>query len=513
MSPILWLRQSEKGAVAIIVAVVLVMLVTVGGAAIELAKLLYVRQSLQQSLDGAAVAAAAIALNEATGSTPDRQRMINTANLYFQNNNKLSPSLVTAAISTVYSDDTSATNEDSIISTVSASMPLNFALFLGRRTIDFTLTATAKRPRPAPVELVLAVDVTSSMADPFGSSTKMAALKTSAKSLISVLMKSDASRVGLVPFSAYINIGTDQGYTDTALQESKVPWLTFGPKPTIYDCTKYSTDPADCTTTTGTCYNDGRPYTCQIRTCKCLDWKLRAVSFTGCVFLRTGSSLTTIAAPTAPAYVGFWTICTGIPITNLVSKNQTFRSGTKTVSAESWLAAKIDALSVNINPNIGTYFPVPLVWAWNMLTTETTDGGAISTDFPLQAGYTAADVQKLKVRKALVLITDGTNSMFASGGGNLALIEKSTQKAANQAAADRDTRNTCNNIKAAGIKIYVIALKADVDLTFEQLMKDCAGAQGETWERGYYFDASNPAELTSAFERIGRSFNMLTITN
>ncbi len=510
---IISLWRNREGVVSIMVAVVLIILVAAGGAAVEMSKLLYVRQSLQQNLDGAAMAAAAVALTERLGSTPDTKKMSDTANQYFTANNRLDSSVVTAAISMAYNDDTSAANQDSVVATVTASMPVTFWWLTGQRKIDFTLTATAKRPRPAPVELVLAMDVTASMGDAFGATTKLSALKTTAKSLVSVLLQSSTSKVGLVPFAAYINIGTDQGYTDATLQESRVPWLTFGAKPVIYDCVKYSTDPADCTTTTTTCYKDGKAYSCQVTSCKCTESKLRSVSFTGCVFLRTGTYQNTIASPTLQQYVGFWTTCTGPAITNLVSKDQSFASGGKTLSAEAWLNSKIDSLSVNFNGNIGTYIPAPLIWGWNMLTTETDASGSISSDFPLQSGYTAAEVQKLKAIKGLVLITDGTNSMYASGGGGLALISKSSQPTTNEAAAESDLRAVCSNIKASGVKIYVVALQAEEDLRFRQLMQDCSGALGESWDQGYFFDAQNATQLSEAFAKIGRSFSLITLTN
>ena len=63
---------------------------------------------------------------------------------------------------------------------------------------------------------------------------------------------------------------------------------------------------------------------------------------------------------------------------------------------------------------MGTYLPVGLIWAWNMLTAETTGSGALDNDFPLNAGYTAKEIAERGVRRAILLITDGNNSMFAT---------------------------------------------------------------------------------------------------
>ena len=511
--------HGERGVVAVIVALTLVVLMTVAALAVDLGRAIYVRNSLQIAVDGAMKAAAAAALSQPTTYTTQQKadEMTRIARAYVTSNNTLSPGLAELLGDLDVQYITSGPNEDSVVGTQKARVLMTFAKIINVKEIPLTVTARVQRPRPAPVEMVIALDTTDSMNETFGSSTKLAALKSSAKELVSVLMQSDYAKVGLVPFAWLIKLDPTAGYYAAASQTSLVPWLAFGTKPQIYDCYKWVT--SNCYYVNGTCYKDNVPYTCSLKKCGtqvCADARLRPVTWDGCVYLRPSPGRTTInrSSPTSEPYYGVWSeiSCRDASIiTDLVTKGQTFEIGTASYSAENYLNAKIDA--INVSTYGGTYIPGALIWAWNMLTTETS-GGAPDPNYPLNSGFTAAEVAQLGVRKALVLITDGNNSSFpccggayAGGAETLYAIQNKAYSAVQQKThlddVTKDMVTICNDIKRSDIKLYVIALQISAtDLAYKAMLRDQCASGADT-----FFDVSNPAKLTEAFQTIGASFS------
>lgn len=141
---------------------------------------------------------------------------------------------------------------------------------------------------------------------------------------------------------------------------------------------------------------------------------------------------------------------------------------------------KINSLSANGN----TYIPSGLSWGWRTL----------DTNMPLteaQGPYAA------NTDKVLVLMTDGANTKSKNGdwheGGSVN-------------NANNTTKNLCNNIKSSDIQIYTIAYEI-TDTTTKNLMRNCAS------KSSMYFDASNAAQLTEAFDTIGSSLIKLRLTH
>jgi hypothetical protein len=388
------------------------------------------------------------------------------------------------------------------------------------------MTARVKRPRPAPVEMAIIADLTPSMGETFGATTKVAALKTSATAMVTALMKGDYVKVGLLPYAMYMRLPNINDYYNAASMTSNVPWLRISADPMATDCTAQK-----CKSAPGICYNDGVPHSCTVQNCTCTAPKPRPWFWSGCLYYRpavtragTTDPRTTIASPaTIPYYtVSSQYMCDNLPaMTDLVSKGQNYRLGSVSYSAEDYLKLKIAGFATaTANPNfLGTYLPVSLIWAWNMLTAETTASGALDNNFPLNSGYTAQQITQLGVRRAILFITDGNNSMFPSPRGtpNLydapGLIQGSghtaTQQAAYIARNTSDMVQICQNIKAAGIEIYIIGLQIGSDTQYRDLLKTrCASNGGD----GYFFSAENPSELTAAFTQISLAFSYNSLT-
>ena len=67
----------------------------------------------------------------------------------------------------------------------------------------------------------------------------------------------------------------------------------------------------------------------------------------------------------------------------------------------------------------------------------------------------------------------------------------------------------CQNIKTAGIEIYIIGLQIGADTQFRDLLENrCASNNGD----GYFFSAENPRELSDAFTEISVAFSYNSLT-
>ncbi len=123
-----------------------------------------------------------------------------------------------------------------------------------------------------------------------------------------------------------------------------------------------------------------------------------------------------------------------------------------------------------------TYIPAGLLWGWHVL----------NSDAPITGALTNADLAKINGTKAIVLMTDGANTISPSypmhDGSDVGL-------------ANTLTASLCANAKAANIKVFAVTFEL-TDPTILDIMEDCAN------EPGMSFDASNGSALNSAFSDI-----------
>ncbi|MDF2970070.1 MAG: hypothetical protein K0R61_520 [Microvirga sp.] len=134
------------------------------------------------------------------------------------------------------------------------------------------------------------------------------------------------------------------------------------------------------------------------------------------------------------------------------------------------LNAPIDAMLPAGNTNI----TVGLAWGYHVLT-------------PSEPMTGAAQFGK-KVKKYVILMTDGQNTKNRWGG--------------NASAIDSRSREVCSNIKKVGILIYTIGT-ADANAS---LLKECASAPD------MYFPINSGAELNRAFEGIAAKVSELRLS-
>ena len=335
-------------------------------------------------------------------------------------------------------------------------------------------------------EVVMVLDTTASMAG-----AKMTTLKTAAKNLVNKVTESADSkiRIGVVPFAQYVNIGVSR---------RNKPWVSVPA-----DSSKTTTTPAKCTdiksrTTCATpaksysCtkYNDGVPYqgTCYTAASNCSTTYYNAPYAQQCTPAKTTTSTSKfygcVGSPAYPknvrdddparVYPGFMNLTCTTELTPLTASKPT-------------VIAAIDALATYGE----TYIPSGLAWGFN----------ALSKAEPLNeaAAYDATG-RNMKPRKVLVLMTDGENTiqMNASNGMHNVSATPATQ-------ANNYTTELCSNIRAAKIEVFTIAFSVTNAAT-KTMLQGCAS------DPQHYFDATDSAALSAAFQTIADALRVIRIS-
>lgn len=353
-----------------------------------------------------------------------------------------------------------------------AVKPFVMSLFTNNNMV-LKVDNTVMRGLGSSVELALVLDTTASMAG-----AKLTTLKTAAQDLVNTLSsKADGNlKIAVVPFADYVNIG---------LSRRNEPWVSAADYSTTSttkgSCSTQKTKQV-CGTETYSCtkYNDGVPYTatcsrnvnCQtvtlnppITTCTQDKTTVTNYVFKGCV----GSPAypkNVQDSDTTRIYPGIYNATCAKEITPLTSTMTTVKTA-------------ITGLTTAGN----TYIPSGLAWGFNIL----------SSPVPLtEAAAYDAKGKNLYPRKALVLMTDGQNTMKMNANGTHSGVAGGT--VATQ--ADTYTAELCNNIKAKKIELFTVAFQV-TDATTKTMLQTCAT------DASHYFDATDSAALTVSFKKIG----------
>lgn len=336
--------------------------------------------------------------------------------------------------------------------------------FVGKKTMPIAAVSEAKFPVEIPINISLVLDTTDSMAG-----ANMDGLKAASAVLVDIFKEFDAdTRVAVVPFSDYVNVGVSRRYEN---------WITVPPDETINvpagSC--YMHQPRTCTsseTITEDYVQDGVTRT-RTRT-NCFSWEddgpevehcpsayTREIKWNGCIGSRSGLYNKTAAYK-------------GKQIPGVM--NQTCGEEVLTLTDDmTAVKAKINSLTTRGN----TYIPAGLINGWRML----------DADRPFES----LSNKEEKRKRALVLMTDGKNTRSISDP-----YEDGEHEDSDEDAANALTSELCQNIKAANIDVWTVAYNFD-DANSKAILQNCASTASQ------FFDASNQAQLKLAFEEIGNS--------
>jgi len=202
-------RTADSGSVAITFGLIISALMLFVGLAVDISRLNNVRSHLQASLDASSLAAAKL-LDTQTATSADVHAL---AEAYFEANMK------SGRMQGARTQNFKAT-ADFATGTVKATVDVELPLFFVRaasslKSMAFTPSSSSTY-KTLRLEVAMVLDVTGSMNDPSADGTpKIQALKSVAKEFIDTLYSENPQpgfvRVGLLPYSASINIGPMAG--------------------------------------------------------------------------------------------------------------------------------------------------------------------------------------------------------------------------------------------------------------------------------------------------------------
>jgi len=136
-----------------------------------------------------------------------------------------------------------------------------------------------------------------------------------------------------------------------------------------------------------------------------------------------------------------------------------------------------------------TYIPAGVSWGMRVLSAQE----------PFSGGATEEEAEENNITKAIVLMTDGENTISKSNG-------LPTHEDDDEAEANRWTTEACNQAKSKGIKVYTMTFGTEVPPATAQLIRDCSSGEG------FHFDASNGDQLEQAFGQIATSLSKLYLS-
>ncbi len=151
-------------------------------------------------------------------------------------------------------------------------------------------------------------------------------------------------------------------------------------------------------------------------------------------------------------------------------------------STKSSVTTRIDAMTARGN----TYIPGGLVWGRRILSGKE----------PFPEGRTYEEINTEKGVKALILLTDGANTVSASYPDH----DGDSVYDANAIVS-----KLCEEIKTDEVRIYTIAFEVD-DTDTQTMLNDCASLDGG------YFDAADSVQLEAAFSAITTDLLQLSIS-
>lgn len=437
-------RTDTAGSVLPLAALCIVPLLGIVALAIDYGRATSAKTQLQFALDSATLGAAKTLLTE--GARPERIVTDYITTNFTRQASGLTPNIATQMPS-----------QNMLRATASVDVPTTFAQVIGMPSLKVNLQSVAKFGLGS-AEIALVLDNTGSM-----DGAKLDGLKQAASSLVDVLFQpqnaSQSVKIGLVPFTYYVNVGTE--YRNAAWMDVAHDSSTTGESCwDTYPDAVYSNP----VTVTDVCYNDGVGSPCSY-TSYTVDWGrpvqacgpvTTTTAWNGCVGSRAYPADLGDTADASNRVPGIMDVTCSSPIQRLSNSPTTVKNQINSMVATG-----------------ETYIASGLLWGWRLLSPNPpfADGAANSAD----------------LRKIMVLMTDGANTKSPNypdhEGGDVAL-------------ADQLTGQLCTNIKQAGITIYTIAFAVSDPATADRLAA-CSSGQPFT------YSASTVSQLQDAFRSIG----------
>ncbi|MCE7998378.1 MAG: VWA domain-containing protein [Rhodobiaceae bacterium] len=486
-------RRNRQGNIAITFAVALMPIIAAAGVAVDLARAYGVRAHVTQALDAAGLAVAG-----SPGASEDYLEAL--AQDYFDANYPSHEVGVPGALQL-------SINGSVVTLSATATLPTALLGVFGIHEVDVGSAIEVTRENKA-LEVVMVLDNTGSM----GSNGKLDAMKEAATSLVDILYGEDPDldklHIGLVPFAAGVNVGTN--FPTSALDMT-------GASSIHKENFKFSTDP-------------------NVNNLWDLYDEIENRSWGGCVQTRPQPLDELDTPPSAGTPDTLW-VPWFAPDEGDASKyvndylddadpDQSDKNEQKDISKYdgAWVGSSskgpdagctmqpvtpltndrerlLDDIDT-MNASGVTHIPVGLSWGWRL----------ISPEEPFTEGreYDDADVDK-----AIVLLTDGSNVLGTLNNRNRSRYTAygyirqgrlgTSNKSAAEARLDPKTADICENIKDEGVRLYTITFQVSSTDT-QELMEECATSPA------LYFDSPDNEQLQTIFQAIARDLSNLRLS-
>ncbi len=458
----------DGGASLPLLAVLTIPVVGIIGLTIDSGRSYLVKARMGDALDAAMLAAAHV---------KDETKIDDEIRKYFDANFPPGYMGATVTLSAAQVDDIEGTIDVS----ASASMGTTFMRIFGRDSVEVG-TGTQVTRETVSMDVVLSIDMSGSMDNSDGSgSTRIAAARTASLTLVDVLYgnktASDTLTIGLVPWNGAVNVWEDgtafnSGSTTTTTVASFTdPW-SGGSQTSIYVPNN----------TPVPLLNNPSQY-----------WN-------GCVHARYKNSLNNpngiadhLLGPLATANGTDWLAWQAIDDgDNECDENcyaDCLNNGiTRLTDQRSAIENAINALN---NPNGVTNISQGLSWAWRVVS----PGEPFDDADPFPTGLH---------ERAIVLLTDGEQYGGSDDGYDSAF---GTGSSAGSAGMDDRLRAVAENVKAGGVKIYVIQF-FNGSGPLADLLKEVATKP----KAPYYHFAPDGAALNQVFEEIADDLSALRVS-
>lgn len=471
------LPADRGGAVSPLAAFAIVALVGFVGIATDTARGYFVKARLSQAIDAAALAGGRVFFEDTRDADIQKFFSANFPDGYMD-----------ATLTPLDIQTSKDAGGDRLNLSVSATMPTTFMRIAGINSITVSAANQVTR-QTAYLDVVLSIDLSTSMNESAGGTSRIAAARTAATTLVNILFgdseTKDLLKIGLVPWTAKVNV-TYNG----------VPWSGY-------------------TTKTGTFKNPmtGTNQSTIYKPINSPVWLLNQPnsSWKGCVYARftdnnnSADDADTVLGEPSGSY-GSWkgykpifsegewvsgsSRCSDAPPNEDCTPCYT-RGITKLTNTKQTLLTAINQLTVNSNGTSYTNIAQGLYWAWHAITPE--------------EPFNEADANPQGKRiQAIVLLTDGYNTGWYGDAYRRAF--GSNTSARPQLNARLTTIAT--NIKAAGIKIYAIQFGDAPDQQQIDLMKGVASDP----DSSYYFYAPNATALSAVFTEVANGLSELRLS-